>query len=141
MIAIKIGTTSWRQASTLAADEVEFTGQYLYEADGFTSAMVWDAGINNVRARNAAETLAAAKTKRIEADRQECRRRLTEHYGDALEQVSRASGIGYSATAQQNHAAGVAAARDASNVARDLINAATTVAQVEAVTVQWPVLP
>ena len=81
----------------------------------------------------------ALKAIRIEADRIECRRRLTEHYGDALEQVSRASGL-YGTVAQANHAAGVQACIDASNVARDQINAAITVAQIEAVTVMWPVL-
>lgn len=86
-----------------------------------------------------AEILAATKAARIEADRQECRRRLTEHYGDALEQVSRASGV-YGVVAKANHAAGVDATIDATNVARDQINAATTIAQVEAVVVAWPVL-
>jgi hypothetical protein len=87
----------------------------------------------------AAAELPAAKAVRIEADRQECRRRLTEHYGDALEQVSRASGL-YGETARANHAACVEAAIDASNTARDAINAAVSVAAVEAVTVSWPVL-
>lgn len=139
MIAVKAGTTNWRISDTLAADEVEFAGQYLYEANGLTSAMVWDASLNNIRPRNATETLAATKLARIESDRQECRRRLIEHYGDALEQVSRASGL-YGETALANHAAGVEACIDASNTARDEINAATTVAAVEAVTVSWPVL-
>lgn len=88
----------------------------------------------------AAAILPAAKAARIEQDRQECRRRLFEHYGDAAEQLSRAMGIGYTAQATTNHAIGVAACRDASNAARDQINAATTIEQVEAVTVQWPVL-
>lgn len=91
------------------------------------------------RAATADEILAATKAHRIEADRKECRRRLTEHFGDALEQVSRASGL-YGATAQSNHAAGVEACIAASNVARDLINAATTLQEVEAVIVAWPVL-
>ena len=86
-----------------------------------------------------AAMLPAAKAQRIEQDRQECRRRLVEHYGDALEQVSRATGL-YGATAQANHATGVEAAIDASNVARDQVNAAATIAAVEAVTVSWPVL-
>ena len=87
----------------------------------------------------AAAVLPAAKAQRIEQDRQECRRRLIEHYGDALEQVSRASGV-YGETARDNHANGVEACIDASNTARDAINAATTVAAVEAVAVSWPVL-
>lgn len=87
----------------------------------------------------AAAELPAAKSARIEADRQECRRRLTEFYGDALEQGSRFAG-GYGEAAQANILAGTVAARVASNTARDAVNAATTVEQVEAVTVQWPVL-
>ena len=88
----------------------------------------------------AAATLPATKAARIEQDRQECRRRLTEHYGDALEQASRFAG-GYGAQGQANILEGTMEARRASNVARDQINAATTLAQVEAVTVAWPVLP
>lgn len=84
--------------------------------------------------------LADIKEARIEADREECRRRLVEHYGDALEQASRFAG-GYGETGTANILAGTVAARAASNVARDAINAATTAAQVEAVTVAWPVLP
>ena len=86
-----------------------------------------------------AAMLPATKAARIEADRAECRRRLTEHYGDALEQVSRAAGL-YTAAAQTSHALGVQASIDASNVARDTINAAATIAAVEAVPVAWPVL-
>jgi hypothetical protein len=86
-----------------------------------------------------AARLPATKAQRIEQDRQECRRRLTEHYGDALEQTSRFAG-GYGEFAKANILTGTVAARIASNVARDQINAATTVAEVEAVTVSWPVL-
>lgn len=53
MKAIKKGTTTWRETATLDADEVEFTGQFLYEADGVTPAMVWDATLQNVRPKNA----------------------------------------------------------------------------------------
>lgn len=122
---------------------------YLFPGIDFTRDVVIqaDSGIVEWRRPEPQPTLAeidaaelpAAKAARIEADRQECRRRLTEHYGDALEQVSRASGL-YGETARANHAAGVEACIDASNTARDAINAATTVAAVEAVTVSWPVL-
>ena len=90
-------------------------------------------------ARNAtaAEVLAATKAARIEADRQECRRRLTEHYGDALEQGSRIAGD-YGEVARVNRSTGVQAAVDASNTARDTINAATATAAVEAAVVAWP---
>jgi hypothetical protein len=95
----------------------------------------------NGTTRNATsgEILSATKAQRIEADRQECRRRLTEHYGDALEQVSRSAGL-YGETARANHETGVTEAIAASNTARGLINAAATVEAVEAVTVSWPVL-
>jgi len=55
MIAIKKGTSSYRHTSTLAADEVEFTGEFLWESDGFTPAMIWDAGLNNIRPMTQAE--------------------------------------------------------------------------------------
>ena len=110
------------------------------DANGAAYIAAWYSALPQpTPAEIAAAELPAAKAQRIEADRQECRRRLTEFYGDALEQVSRASGL-YGATAQANHAAGVEAAIDASNAARDTINAAGSVAAVEAVTVSWPVL-
>lgn len=142
MIAITIGTTQWHPlppGGQLAANQVAFAGEFLYEANGFTPAMVWDEALQNVRPRNAAEILTATKALRIEQDRQECRRRLVEHYGDALEQTSRRDGD-YGATAQANIRAGVPATIDASNVARDAINAAATIEAVEAVIVAWPVL-
>jgi hypothetical protein len=86
-----------------------------------------------------AQLLAVAKAARIQADREACAARLTEHYGSAEEQVSRSLGV-YGVQAKDNMLAGIQATIDASNAARDLINAATTVAQVEAVTVAWPVL-
>lgn len=94
------------------------------------------------RLATAAEILAATKTGRIESDRQECRRRLIEHYGDALEQGSRFVG-GYGAQAQASIIEGTVAARAASNAARDEINLTTTntAAKVNAVVVNWPVLP
>ena len=88
-----------------------------------------------------AAMLPATKAARIEADRKECRRRLTAHYGDALEQGSRIAGD-YGEAARVNRSTGVQATVDASNAARDTINllATDTVAKVEAVTVAWPVL-
>lgn len=62
MKAIRKGTTSWRETPTLALDEVEFVGAYLYEADGFTSAMVWDGALNNVRTMTQADRDARAAT-------------------------------------------------------------------------------
>lgn len=81
MIAVKIGTTGWRSTEALAADEVEFTGKFLYETDGLTPAMVWDAALNNVRPRNAEEAHAAALaqiTAQIKAERE--RRQLSDGF-------------------------------------------------------------
>lgn len=83
--------------------------------------------------------LSEVKAERIATINAECRARLTEYYGDALEQVSRSAGI-YGATAQANHSAGVLATIQATNTARDSINAATDTATVGAVAVAWPVL-
>lgn len=58
MIAITIGTTSWRSATSLAAGEVAYNGAFVYDADGLTPLMVWDAGIGNVRAMTAQEIAA-----------------------------------------------------------------------------------
>lgn len=58
MIAITIGTTRWRQAMVLAGNEVAFTGSFVYDADGFTPLMLWDAGLGNVRAMTAGEIAA-----------------------------------------------------------------------------------
>jgi hypothetical protein len=101
----------------------------------------WSAQPQPTVAEIEAASLAAAKAARIAKDRQECRRRLVDHYGDALEQVSRAAGI-YGAVARDNYEAGVQATIDASNAARDQINlqSTDTVAKVEAVIVAWPVL-
>ena len=75
MIAIKIGTVSWRQATSLAADEVEFVGEWISGPDLLTPHMVWDAGLNNARAMTAQEiaalpgkqATAAAKTAKTAA--------------------------------------------------------------------------
>jgi hypothetical protein len=58
MIAIKIGTTSWRVTNALAGDEVQFIGNFVYAPDGITPYMVWDGGLNNVRAMTAPEIAA-----------------------------------------------------------------------------------
>jgi len=62
MIAITKTTTSWRaiaDASQLTANEVVFSGDFLFAADGITPLMVWDAmldsGAGNVRAMTAPE--------------------------------------------------------------------------------------
>lgn len=66
MIAVTLGTTSWRQTDRLAANEVEFTGAWLTDTDGLTPLMVWDAGLGNVRAMTAGE-LSARPAQRLAA--------------------------------------------------------------------------
>lgn len=139
MIAIKIGTTEWRQAVSLAADEVEFTGTFVYGPDGTTPHMVWDEGLGNVREKNATELLVGAKVVKIAAINAECRARLIARYGAAEEQVSRSIGV-YGTTEQAALAAGVAATIDASNTASNAVLAAADIAEVEAVTVTWPAI-
>lgn len=70
MIAIKIGTTSWRTTNALAADEVQFTGVFIYGPDGATPHMVWDAGLGNVRAMTAPEIAALPGQKATAAAQQ-----------------------------------------------------------------------
>ena len=72
MIAITTGTTSWRQADNFGANEVEFVGEFLYEPDGVTPAMVWDDAIQNVRPRTDVEQQvigAAQMWERVKAER------------------------------------------------------------------------
>ena len=137
MIAVKIGTTGWRRTETLDNDEVAFYGEYFYEPDGFKPAMVWDAALNNIRPRTAAETLVATKSRYIEANRAECSNRIYARY-PAGRQLSALAGIYDAANVSAMHD-WIAANIAAENTAADLIEAATTVAAVEAVTVAWPV--
>ena len=120
--------------------------QHLYQVPAsavFVQGLVngtWDAYFEgDVLPTMPSATLADLKALCIQAHREECRGRLTTFYGDAVEQVSRSSGV-YGAVAQERFTQGVQATITASNIARDLINAATTPAEVEAVTVAWPVL-
>jgi hypothetical protein len=87
----------------------------------------------------AAAELPATKEIRIAAINAECRTRLLARFGDAAEQVSRSIGV-YGATEKAALENGISATIDASNAASDSVLAATTVAQVEAVTVTWPVI-
>ena len=85
--------------------------------------------------------LPAAKAQRIEADRQECQRRIYAVW-PAGKQLSLALGDVYGAADRADCAAWAAANVDASNVARDAILAVQpgpdAVAQVNAVPVAWP---
>lgn len=93
MIAVKIGTTSWRTTDELAADEVEFTGEFLYEANGFTPAMVWDNSIQNVRAKNNADRQAEAVAAK-EAEAQNAKARAQDPFQKAfIAAVAEVTGI------------------------------------------------
>ena len=87
----------------------------------------------------AAAELPAAKSIKIAAINAECRSRLITRYGSAEEQVSRAVGV-YGVSERDAMETGIGATIDASNTASDQVDAASTVAAVEAVTVAWPVI-
>lgn len=91
------------------------------------------------RAATAAEVLEAAKARRIAHINAECSARLIAKYGTAEEQVSRSLGI-YGTAARDAMIAGIADTIDASNVASNAVLAATTIQDVEAVTVTWPAI-
>lgn len=67
MIAVTSGTTSWRQAVSLLAGEVEFTGTIVTDTDGFTLLMVWDAGLGNIRAMTVGEIAALPAQRLLDA--------------------------------------------------------------------------
>ena len=86
-----------------------------------------------------AARLPAAKSMRITAINTECRARLITRFGEAHEQVSRSLGI-YGVEEKTASTNGMAAMIDASNIASNEVLAATTILDVEAVTVTWPVI-
>ena len=85
----------------------------------------------------AAAELPAAKAATIAANRIECSRRIFERY-PAGRQLSALAGL-YDSANVAAMTDWIAANIAAENAAADLIEAATTVQQVEAVTVAWPV--
>jgi hypothetical protein len=84
MIAVTIGTTSWRQTAVLGVNEVEFTGTWVTDTDGVTSLMVWDAGLNNARVMTAGE-IAAVPAQQLTATRANAVSLLTRAIGSDLE--------------------------------------------------------
>lgn len=86
-----------------------------------------------------AAALPVSKAERITAINTECRARLLARFGDPAEQVSRAIGV-YGLAEKAALETGIAATIDASNTASDAVTAATTVEDVEAVTVTWPAI-
>lgn len=102
--------------------------------------LTWlSAQVQPTSAQIAAAELPASKATRIAAINAECRARLLTRFGDPAEQVSRSIGV-YGATQKAALETGISATIDASNTASDLVTAATTVQEVEAVTVTWPVI-
>lgn len=91
------------------------------------------------RAATEAEILVATKAKKIDAINDECRKRLIARFGTGEEQGSRWAGI-YGQAERTAQELGVAGTVDASNAATDVVLGSTTIAQVEAVTVAWPVI-
>lgn len=83
--------------------------------------------------------LPASKAQRIAQINAECRARLIARYGTTEEQVSRSLGI-YGTADRDAMIAGIADTIDASNVASNAVLAATTIQDVEAVTVTWPAI-
>ena len=86
----------------------------------------------------AAAELPAAQDARIKQINAECRSRLFARFGEPAEQVSRSLGV-YGATEKAALTDGLASTIDASNEASNAVLAATTIPDVEAVTVTWPV--
>lgn len=74
MIQIKVGTTEWRSCPDGKVDEgyVLFKGEFLYEDNHFTPAMVWDDALENVRPKNDKDrdTEGAVQRSRLEVQKQ-----------------------------------------------------------------------
>jgi hypothetical protein len=83
--------------------------------------------------------LGGAQYDKIRAINDECKLRIFARFGTAEEQVSRSRGY-YGAAEQAAMDTAIPDMLDAANAAQDAILAATTIAQVEAVTVTWPAI-
>ena len=57
LTCVTLGTTSFRMAATCSGSEVSFVGIIVSAADG-TQLMIWDGGLNNMRAMTAGEIAA-----------------------------------------------------------------------------------
>ena len=87
-------------------------------------------------------TVGSAREAKIRQINAECERRIVERFGPWWQQINTVSGLNGSAAlaAMTDQTSGINAYRAASNAAQNAILAATTIAQVEAVTVTWPVI-
>ncbi len=133
-IQLVVGPVRWRLvdgADDCTAAEVFFDGI-------LPTAAIWDG--TTVRSQTAAELLVASKTAATAANRAECSSRIYARY-PAGRQSSVALGV-YSGPEAEAQAAimkdWIADMVAAENAAADAIEAATTVAAVEAVSVSWP---
>ena len=109
-----------------------------YDLDGAGNIVFWRSVLPQpTPAELAAAELPAAKAVSIVANRAECSRRIFERY-PAGRQLSALAGL-YDPGNVAAMTDWIAANISAENAAADAIEAATTVAAVEAVTVAWPV--
>lgn len=68
MIQVKVGSIEWQSCPNRVPlpGYVLFSGEFLYEADNLTEAMIWDAALNNVRPMTQAEKDARAAQRIID---------------------------------------------------------------------------
>ncbi len=132
--AVKIGTTEavWIDNGALPAGTVAYDGE-------LTPDLVWGDDVQTLRQPNSAELLVISKMARIDAINAECRARLIARYGPPEKQVSIGIGV-YGEQKMTQMKLGIEDMVDASNTASNAIIAATTLAEVEAVTVTWPTI-
>ena len=109
------------------------------ESNGSEKIAIWDASLGPMptQVEIDAAALPAVKAYRIPFNRAECSRRIFERY-PAGRQLSALAGL-YDPGNVAAMTDWIAANISAENAAADAIEAATTVAAVEAVTVAWPV--
>ena len=111
---------------------------YVIDRDyvAFTDGVRWNIAPEPTQEEVAAAELPAAKALSIAANRAECSNRIFARY-PAGRQLSALAGL-YDSANVATMTDWIAANIAAENTAADLIEAATTVAEVEAVTVAWP---
>lgn len=93
-VLVTIGAASWRSGESPTASEVVFSGALVFGADG--PLMIWDAGLNNIRAMTSGE-IAALPSQKATAQAQAAKASATAGIdngqlvaGDKLERIVRA---------------------------------------------------
>lgn len=129
--AVKAGTIEafWIDNDVPPVGHVRFDGT-------LTNSLIWGDDIQNLREPNASEVLAAAKVSRKASINAEAQSRILAVY--PLEKQSSASLGIYPAEYRATMTEDIASVIAASNTACDSVDAATTVAGVDAVVVSWP---